>query len=60
MRMDTQQGGLAGGINASGQQVLKQLLEDGPGDHIFLLRLFKVTISISMPFVCLCLPSSCS
>ena len=45
MRMEVQQGGQAGAITASGQQVLKQLLEDGPGDHVFLLRLFKVSAS---------------
>lgn len=40
--MDVEQLGRAGGITSSGQQVLKQLMEDGPGDHVFLLRLYKV------------------
>ncbi|KAK9832232.1 hypothetical protein WJX74_003796 [Apatococcus lobatus] len=40
-RMDVEQLGHASGITANGQQVLKQLMEDGPGDHVFLLRLYK-------------------
>ena len=39
--MDVEQLG-QGGVTVAGQQVLKQLMDDGPGDHVFLLRLFKV------------------
>ena len=41
-RMDAQQLVQAGGITAAGQQLVKKLMEDGPGDHILLLRLYRV------------------
>ncbi|KAK9868473.1 hypothetical protein WJX84_008357 [Apatococcus fuscideae] len=40
-RMDAQQLVQAGGITAAGQQLVKKLMEDGPGDHILLLRLYR-------------------